>query len=246
MDYAHRQSDFLARREEGTGEWLLESTEFQQWLEQSSNHTLFCPGMPGAGKTIIASIVIHYLHNIFRNEPTIGIAYLYCNFRQQHEQKSADLVLNLLKQLVQQQPLIPKSVEKLYSYHKLKRSRPSPTEISQALRSVIKSFSRTFIIVDALDECQVSNEGRKMFLSQIFDLQDQTELSLLVTSRFLPDIKEEFERRGETISLEIRASDDDVRKYLDAHISRLPLFVRERPDLIGEVKTVIIKGAQGM
>ena len=79
VNYATQQNDFFARREQGTGEWLLKSNEFQQWLMQN-NQTLFCPGMPGAGKTIITSIVVHHLYNIFKNDPAISIAYLYCNF----------------------------------------------------------------------------------------------------------------------------------------------------------------------
>jgi hypothetical protein len=71
--YPLQQSDFIAQREEGTGEWLLKSIEFQQWLAQT-NQTLFCPGMPGAGKTITSSIVINHLHKTLGNDPAIGIA----------------------------------------------------------------------------------------------------------------------------------------------------------------------------
>jgi hypothetical protein len=38
VDY--EQNDFMARQQEGTGEWVLKSNEFQQWLEPS-NQTLF-------------------------------------------------------------------------------------------------------------------------------------------------------------------------------------------------------------
>src|ERR1700722_1999423 len=79
VNYALQQSDFIARRQEGTGEWVLKSDEFQQWLAQR-NKTLFCPAMPGAGKTIISSIVIDHLHKMFGNDSAIGIAYVYCNF----------------------------------------------------------------------------------------------------------------------------------------------------------------------
>ena len=67
----------------------------------------FCPGISGAGKTIITSIVVHHLHSIFGNDSNVSVAYLYCNFRQQHEQKSIDLIMSLLKQLVEQQPSMP-------------------------------------------------------------------------------------------------------------------------------------------
>lgn len=60
IDYAPQQNDFISRRQEGTGKWLLNSNEFQEWTSQSKR-TLFCPGIPRAGKTIITSIVIEYL-----------------------------------------------------------------------------------------------------------------------------------------------------------------------------------------
>jgi hypothetical protein len=56
-DYALQQSDFIAKHQEGTGQWFLDSNEFQKWLN-GSTQTLLCPGMPGAGKTIITSTVL--------------------------------------------------------------------------------------------------------------------------------------------------------------------------------------------
>jgi hypothetical protein len=39
------------RKHGGVGQWLLSSNEFQGWLNQNKQ-TLFCPGIPGAGKTM--------------------------------------------------------------------------------------------------------------------------------------------------------------------------------------------------
>lgn len=80
IDYSTQQSDLIARRQEGTGQWLLDSNEYLGWLNQSKQ-TLFCPGIPGAGKTILTSIVVEQLCTKFENDATVGIAYLYCNFR---------------------------------------------------------------------------------------------------------------------------------------------------------------------
>ncbi len=75
--------------------------------------TLFCPGIPGAGKTILTSIVVDDLHTRFQNNERIGIAYLYCNFRRQEEQRAGDLLASLLKQLAQGQSSMPESVRSL-------------------------------------------------------------------------------------------------------------------------------------
>ncbi|KFY24439.1 hypothetical protein V493_05229 [Pseudogymnoascus sp. VKM F-4281 (FW-2241)] len=241
-DYASQQSDFMARCEEGTGKWLLNSNEFQQWLNQNQQ-ILFCPGMPGAGKTMIASIVIDHLYAKYETDSRVGIAYLYCNFRRQDEQKPVDLLASLLKRLVQGRPTLPNSLRDLYGRCKNKQSRPSFEEISKELHSIIASFSTTFIVIDALDECQVSDGGQTKFLSEILRLQTKTRANLLVTSRFIPHIVTQFQGAA---SLEIRASNGDVQRYVDGQLSRLPSFVRRNLDIQEQVKTEIVKAVDGM
>jgi Cdc6-like AAA superfamily ATPase len=67
---------------------------YQAWLK-TSKQTLFCPGIPGAGKTICTSIVVDNLNTQFQNDSRTGIAYIYCNFRRQGEQKVGDLLASL-------------------------------------------------------------------------------------------------------------------------------------------------------
>jgi hypothetical protein len=47
-------------------------------------------------------------------------------------------------------------------------------------------------------------------------------------------------------SLEISASDEDVRKYLDGHMSQLLGFVSKRPGLQEEIKAEITNAVEGM
>jgi Cdc6-like AAA superfamily ATPase len=149
VDYTSRQNDFFKLRQAGTGQWLLDSAKFQSWVK-TKNQTLFCPGIPGAGKTTLTSIVVYELAKRFRNDRDITVAYLYCNFNRQDEQKLEDLLASLLKQLAQSRP---ENVESLYDQHKAERTRPSASEFSTVLQSVAATYSRVFIIVDALDEC---------------------------------------------------------------------------------------------
>lgn len=58
VEHGPQRSDFLRGRQPGTGQWLLKSAEYQTWLN-SGKQTLFCPGIPGAGKTMIATTVIN-------------------------------------------------------------------------------------------------------------------------------------------------------------------------------------------
>jgi Cdc6-like AAA superfamily ATPase len=242
IDYAAQQHDFISRRQEGTGQWLLDSTEFQLWLK-TDKRTLFCPGIPGAGKTIVTSTVVEELTTRFHDDKSIGIAYVYCNFRRQDEQKINDLLANLLKQLAEWQPSRSSSVKDLYDRHMKDRTRPFVDEISRSLQSVVATYSRVFIVIDALDECQESHGCRSTFLSEMFNLQGKCGANLFATSRSIPEIARKFQG---SISLEIQASEHDVRRYLDSQILRLPSFVQRSPDLQEEVKTEIVKAIDGM
>jgi Cdc6-like AAA superfamily ATPase len=242
IDYAAQQSDFISRRQVGTGQRLLNSDQFRNWVDQG-NQTLFCPGIPGAGKTMSAAIIIDELYRKFQNNASIGIAYIYCNFRRQHEQKPTALLASILKQLSKRLPSAPQSIQKLYKRHQQNGTYPALDEISQSLQSTVADFSRTFIIIDALDECQASDGTHKRFLIELNNLQAKTSANIFVTSRFIPKIKKEFE--GRSTRLEIRAS-EDLQRYLDGHISKLPSFVSRNADLQKEVKTAIVKAVGGM
>jgi hypothetical protein len=96
IDHGARQSDLISRRQEGTGQWLLDSNQFKTWMN-GTEKTLFCPGIPGAGKTMLTAIVVELLQATFENDPSVGVAYFFCNFRRQLEQKPVDLLASLLK-----------------------------------------------------------------------------------------------------------------------------------------------------
>lgn len=243
IDYGPQQSNNLGKRQPGTGQWFLDSKEYHAWLK-TSKQTLFCPGFPGAGKTILTSIVINDLHKRYQDDDCIGVAYLYCSFRRRDKQKADDLLASLLKQLSQERPSLPHSVKALYDQYKSKRMRPSFDEISRTLQSVVAKYSRrVFLIIDALDECQTSNDCRTRFLTEIFKIQAKLGANIFATSRSIPEITETFEG---SILLEIHASEDDVRRYLNSHISRLPSFVSYNDGLKEEIEGSIVQSVQGM
>lgn len=243
-DYAHQQNDYITKRQEGTGKWLLNSSEFQDWVYQSKS-TLFCPGIPGAGKTILSSIVVDHLNAKFRNDSRIGIAYIYCSYQPQQEQKVEDLLSCLLKQLARKRPAVPPDVQDLYCHHKTKGTRPSFDEVVRALHSTIQLYSKVFIIIDALDEYYASsNEAQKRLLSEVFSLQDNTQLSLFATSRFVAEITSQF--KG-CISKEIRAQDDDILRYVNGRMHQLlRSTISKHLNVQDTIRRDIVKAADGM
>ncbi|KAL7941772.1 hypothetical protein V8C42DRAFT_360491 [Trichoderma barbatum] len=235
-DYGPQQSDNIRRRQAGTGQWLLDLAQFKAWVN-TSKQSLFCPGIPGAGKTILTSIVVEHLGEQFQKEPTVGIAYIYCNFQRKDEQKLEDLLASLLKQLSGAKHSLPKDVKELYERHSTKRTRPSADEISRTLKSLTGSYSRVFVVVDALDECQVADGCRTRFIEEVLSLQAEFGVNIFMTSRFLPEVIDKFDK---ICSLEIRATQDDVEKYLEACIRESsPTLQNMREDIKATVSNAV-------
>lgn len=206
----------MGARQEGTGQWFLNSAKFREWVE-ADKQMLFCPGIPGAGKTILAAIVIDYLLSRFANDSKVGIAYIYLNFWQQEEHNIEGLFASLLKQLAGGLSSLPLNIKILYCDLERKGVRPTFETVSSILQSIIKmSYKQVFIVADALDECQASNNCQIRFIEGLFFLQ-QCGAKILATSRRITDIMERFDR---STWLEIRASDDDIRTYIDSQISQ--------------------------
>ncbi|KAK1254223.1 hypothetical protein MKX08_008218 [Trichoderma sp. CBMAI-0020] len=239
-NYSSQHNDYLSRRQQGTGQWLLDSKEYQDWLSMDKQ-TLFCPGIPGAGKTILTAIVVENLHTRFNNDPTVGIAYNYYNFKSQDQQTANKLMASLLRQLCFSQSSLPEAVKSLYDRHYYRKTQPSLDEIASALQSVVKTFSQVFIAIDALDECRIKE--RPLFLFELFKIQTEIKANIFATSRPILEIKNVFQG---CISLDVVASRDDIYKYLDGHMSTLPKFVHDNINLKEQIKSDITKVAQGM
>lgn len=240
IDYTSRQNTYLSYHQPGTGQWFLKSKEFSTWVEKTQQ-TLFCPGILGAGKTILTSIMVDHLLRRFQNNKAICVAYLYCDTRLDNERRVENLFLSILKQLIQGRRSLPKRVVSLYNSCIARSSRPSSDEISNVIDSVIATYSRVFIVIDALDECQP--HCRLKLLSVLFPILEKRSLNLFVTSKFASEVHEKF-RSGAI--LEVRARPADIEAYIRDRIVKLPNFVQENQQLQGEIVSQVSSAVGGM
>ncbi|KFY52229.1 hypothetical protein V496_08591 [Pseudogymnoascus sp. VKM F-4515 (FW-2607)] len=240
-DFPSQLSDIISTRQEGTGQWFLESTEFNNWLSKGEK-TLFCPGIPGAGKTMVSAIAIDHLYKTIHDH-SIGVAYVFCNYKVQKEQNTLSLLSAILKQLVQAQPAGAGAANALYELHSARGTRASADEILNTLKLTLKHFSTAYIVVDALDECSDEYNTPLRLLEKLRDLQNTMGIRLMVTSRLIPDIVGEFRSAPK---LEVRASPQDVTKFVKGQIPRLNKCVQRDNELQLEIEEQLVKAVDGM
>lgn len=198
--------------------------------------------MPGAGKTMIAAIAVDHLLKTVQSS-SIGIAYVYCNYKAQEEQGTSNLLAAILKQLVQARPSLVDPVNRLYMQHVNQGTRPSVEDIFKALLDVLAKFSAVHVVIDAVDECRESDGTRNLFLAKLRDLQAKTDLRIMFTSRMIPDIVNEFKT---ALRLEVRASDEDVKRFIAGQVHRLPRCIQRDAALQRMVQDKLTEAVSGM
>ena len=240
LNFPAQQADYISWRQPGTGQWFLDSHEFTTWLE-TPKKTLFCPGIPGAGKTVIAATAIDHLKRMQSNSK-VAVAYIYCNYKAKEDQSASTFLAAILKQLAQGRPVMTE-VTDLHERHSKYGTRPSLEDLYNALTLVLSKFSHTYIVVDALDECRNDDDTRHQLLNKLRALQQNGDVRLMATSRFIPDIEAEFET---AMKLEILAREEDIERFVAGQIHRLPKCIRTDDKLQAEVQSRIAKAAEGM
>ncbi|KAK2811432.1 hypothetical protein FQN50_002055 [Emmonsiellopsis sp. PD_5] len=184
-DYDGQQNDYLALRHEGTGAWFLSQPEYRAWLE-AGNQVLYCPGIPGAGKTVLTAI-------------------------ESRDQKVEDYLACLLKQLLRRRPNIPVDVEALYSQHAGTRAQLSLAKLRTLLNSVSSLFWKLYVVVDALDECPTVNQCQARFITELLSIHRGSGANIFATSRINEDIAKAFSGYP---ALQISAARQDVEVYV--------------------------------
>ncbi|KAJ7435630.1 hypothetical protein FB451DRAFT_1379315 [Mycena latifolia] len=239
LNFFQRQADVFGALQSGTGEWLLSNAVFQEW-ESGSGKVLFCHGIPGAGKTVLASLVVSHLEAQARNSDC-GLACIYLN----HKETGTQTITNLLGALAAQLMLgkhVPPLVHSLYEHHLDRRTRPNIDEFHKALDLAVALHPKVYFIIDALDE--YPENYRHCFLKYLGTMGPK--VNIMMTSRPHINLDSQFPNLK---TIEIRATEDDIQKYVDAQIqnsARLSKHIHTCPELCNEIQAKIGENAKGM
>ncbi|KAI1847677.1 hypothetical protein JX265_013937 [Neoarthrinium moseri] len=241
--YGAQQSDTLKRWHPKTGLWFLRSPEYQDWL-QSEGGILYCPGIPGAGKTIMASAAIHDIDRAFPTDANIGLAYVYFIFSRQREQTAEHVLASLLTQFLRGQDSLPEDTRDLFERHRKKGTRLTHGELLTALSRAVSRYERAFVALDALDECTIESQCRTKILSDILDIQAKSNMNILATSRMHDDIAGLLTRQN-TTTLSIIAQDEDMVSVLRSRIKTYDQKLYD-DDFCNLLVSKIVRVAEGM
>ncbi|KAF5876996.1 putative ankyrin repeat protein [Botrytis fragariae] len=178
-DYLASSSEFnrhASSKARNTGEWIRETSQFNQWHSSADHGSIWIKAVPGAGKSVLAASMVQSLS---ANE---SVPVLFFFFRQiiETNRTSRGILRDWMCQLL---PFSEALQLNLFEHVKNKESLESITtaHLWKHLLTGLRMLKRVYCIADALDEMNMDEE----FLSQLNALGSfrPGQVKVLLTSR---------------------------------------------------------------
>ena len=236
----------LKLRHPATGLWFTQGHDLNTWLNTSSAK-LWLYGIPGAGKTVLASSIIQEV--LAKKSDRVALAFFYCDYKDIATQQPANILGSLARQISLQDEQAFDRLKALYERH-LPDTRESqeysPRDLCNLILEMASFFDSIMIIVDALDECGTNTDSVVRLLTSLNSPSESNTVKTLFLSRDEIDIRELLEDYAQ---VSIAAQSSDLGLYVAAEIE---LRVRERKLRIKDlslkeyIKERLVDGAAGM
>ena len=229
-----------------TGLWLTNGTEFQGWLTNKSADNIWCYGIPGSGKTVLASAVIEEV--LKRCNDYVAAAYYYCDYKDVETQDPVNILGSLAQQLIVRSERCFQESESFYDVHasgKQVSTSYCPDELRDLILQMSSFFNQTMVVVDGLDECGKNTTIVVELLSSL----SKSDISSVQTLFFSRDEIEIRETLTDYTLLPIAAEKGDLQLYVAAELAtRMELkgLHIDNKSIKEHIMDRLVNGANGM
>ncbi|KAF3803100.1 hypothetical protein GCG54_00011766 [Colletotrichum gloeosporioides] len=234
----HRAQD---NHEPGTCDWATRLPEWPEFLS-GKQHCLWIHGIPGSGKTVLASQLIDKIEQhckVSGSERLLSIWY-YCYFAH-NQDESASLLKWILSRLCRTSNEISDHLWKLFR----DGGAPSLKDLLVAIERALEHFDEVYITVDAIDESNPREDLLKVMQKLATDVRFN-KIRLLLTSREYFDIEVVMAEFSTPISMKNKFLDADIRLYTESRLMAEKRVKSWSAELQQETIDALSNGAQGM
>jgi hypothetical protein len=200
--------------------WILQHSDFQQWLRDQQNPLLWIKGDPGKGKTMLLCGIIDELSKSV-NE-TVLLSYFFCQATDSRINNATAVLRGLIYLLINQRPSLVSHVRKKYDQagKSLFEDANTWAALSEIFTNILQdpSLDTTYLIIDALDECVADLPKLLGFIAQ--QLTVSSRVKWIVSSRNWPEIEERLDRAGQKVKLclELKLNAESISTAVSIYI----------------------------
>ncbi|RSL58822.1 hypothetical protein CEP54_007587 [Fusarium duplospermum] len=231
----------------GTGRWLFDHPTFKDWFNPrcpAIHPSLWIKGLPGAGKTILASLVVEEAQKL---KPPVSVLFFYCKHNDPEKSSFDALARSFLVQFLKQDKGL---LAYLYGKH-LDSSEAvlsSSSTLKELLTSAFESCEGAYIIIDGLDEC--ARKERKAITQWFRNLVETLPNAGPDRLRCLFVSQDDSARKdlNDLVTIDIGAggNENDIRQYSLAKASELKDKLRLSEEEASRFANHVANNAKGM
>ncbi|KAI1641602.1 uncharacterized protein F4817DRAFT_355288 [Daldinia loculata] len=235
---------------DSSGKWIFENNEFQAWYSPVVGHSvLYINGIPGAGKTTLASAVIRkLLDGRYSARVSYCVAYFYFKHQQPGKKSHNSLLRGILDQLIIQDPAMSDHL-----FNKISVMDSTSLRLTITLETLVKEalgcHQASYIVVDGLDESAPKEAERSVewLLSLVKGRSENTTTSLRILFCGQRDgVLDNLLASESSISLENTAHAEDIKGYCSHFCERIGDKFGISQEFQNDIARRITDGANGM
>tara|TARA_R110002003_G_scaffold1615_1_gene23296 strand:+ start:2404 stop:3240 length:837 start_codon:yes stop_codon:yes gene_type:complete len=190
--------------------WVLDTTTFQQWRQDSQGQLLWVKGDPGKGKTMLLCGIIDELHNSMPKNTLLS--YFFCQATDSRINSATAVLRGLLYMRVKQQPSLASHIRKKHddAGKALFEDANAWIALTEIFVDVLqdRQLSTIYPIIDALDECVTDLLKLLNFIAK--QSSASSCVKWIVSSRNWPGIEEQLEQAGHKVRLSLELNAESV------------------------------------
>lgn len=238
------------KRHQGTCEWILRKNFYKSWEATPFGRgaMLVIYGIPGAGKTVLSSFLVHHcLHQTPRGGSRIGLYFFFDN-KDEHKRSPLAVSRSLVYQLYSS--LKSQNRDSFIRQELELRMQSSATDRAMNYDSLWAVFRNVIqqehleisIVLDAMDECN----GSKPFIRDLKKLVANLAVRIIVTSRSENHIVPVFAEGQGVPTLFVTTNDvkRDIISYVQAKVEKNASL--QHPQVKDSVVTALATKSGGM
>ena len=189
------------------------------------------------------------LEHILQEGPNNSAAYFFFDFNDGTKQYLDKMLRSLIVQLFSNHQSIPEPLISLFMSCQSGARPPQTKDLEALLKALIDLYDKTFIVLDALDECEDRQELLN-FIENAIGWKSQ-KLNMIMTSRKLKDFEDFFDAELDErsrLSIQNAEVDEDIRSYVRGKLQNDRRFKRWRgqPKVREEIETRLMEKSDGM
>lgn len=248
VDYHQTHRRLRSECHQGTTQWIFDHNSYKSWRESTESTSIHCNGIPGSGKTILASSIIDNL-TADPVDPSHLVCFYYFDYADHQTLDPAIMLGTFIRQVLERSHHAEGLREWLLNQWANRNSSPLAQELLPVILDTFQHFEQVTIVIDALDELSPHDQHECGSIISAFLSLPACQVNVFLLCRFEAIVLKKVPRPRFWIALSPELLSNDICRFVEdmvqEKIDSKDLTIQD-PALQQEINAKLQEGAKDM